>query len=159
MSSSVPVVLPAFKTLVTSALPVGSTIWTGAVMPVAQAGPGDVTGIASGVILQIISVHFDADQFAESGPTYKHEEHYNIQCSLCAWAGDDNYDQRVQDVYTAYADLSIAIGASPRLGLGADQIRLAWPRQLSLSITPDALWRSSACIDFEVQVQARVASQ
>lgn len=166
MSSSVPVVLPAFKALATTALPAGSQVWTGSVMPVQQPGPGDVTGIASGAWLQIKGIHFDADQFAEMGPTYKHEEHYNIECELCVWRGGGNYDtsvdfdQCVQDVYAVYADLTIALGNQIRLNQTDPNVpRLAWPRQLSLVIAPDALGRPSACIDFEVQVQARVTSQ
>lgn len=160
MSSSVPAAIPAFIDLATSALPQGTLVWLGTVMPVNQPGPYTVEGINAGVSLQITGVSFDEDAFAELGPNYKHEEHYNITCCLCAWAGDQDYAQRTQDVYAAYKDLSSAVGTSPTLNIPANQgtFRLAWTRQLSFTPCPDAFGRSSGVIEFEVSCQARVTS-
>lgn len=142
-------------------LPAGAQIWLGSVLPVYQATPGTVATVNSGVTLQITGVRFDSDAYAELGPTYRHEEHYNLACSLCAWSGDGSatgYAKTLQDVYAMYADLSIAISSNPTLGLTTPAPRLAWPRQLDLKIGPDPFGRPSSCIDFEVQVQARVTS-
>jgi hypothetical protein len=165
MSSSVPFAVPAFKTLATGALPLGSQIATGSVLPAFQANTGNVNAIGSAITLQIEGVHFNEDEFAELGPTYRHEEHYNIQCCLYAWAGDADYDQRLQDAYLAYDPLSVAVANAPELNLsnngtfaGGSWFRLAWTRQLDLTLVPSAQGFSTAQLTFEVQCQARVAS-
>lgn len=158
MASSVPKVIPAFKALAASALPSGSQIVFATVLPRWQAKPGDVATIGSGATLQITGIHFTQDAPGELGPLYRHEEHYSILCSLCAWAGDWDFDSRLQDAYTLYSDLSIAISSNPTLGLTTPKPRLAWPRQLDVSPGPDAFGRSGVTITFEVQVQARVES-
>ena len=127
-------------------------------MPVSQAPPGSVTGISSGITLLITGIHFLEDAFAELGPTYRHEEHYNIEASLIAWAGDINFDQRTADAYAVYADLTVAIANNPTLDLPTPAPRLAWPRQLDYIPAPTAFGQSSATISFEVEVQARVPS-
>lgn len=159
MSTSVPAVIPAFMTLATNALPSGAQVWLGTVLPANfQPGPGDVTGVTSGVTLQITGVHFLEDGFAEMGPSYRHEERYNIECSLCAWNGGppEGFAQCMTDAYAMYADLSIALANNPTLGLTTPKPRLAWPRQLDFSPSPDAFGRIAGTITFEVQVQARV---
>lgn len=160
MSSSVPAVIPAFVTLATNALPSGAQVWLGTVLPANfQSGPGDVTGVTSGVTLQITGVHFLEDMFAELGPSYRHEEHYNIECTLCAWnGGPPDFTQPMADVYAMYADLTVAVSNNPTLGLTTPKPRLAWPRQLDFSPAPDPFGRTAGTITFEVQVQARVES-
>lgn len=161
MSSSVPAVLSAYKTVATNALPVGTQIVFSSVLPAAyQAGPGDVQSVGSGVTLQVPSVHFLQDAYAELGPNYKHEERYNIMSTLCTWVGmvPDDFSQLVQDVYTCYADLSIAINSALTLGLPDPKPRIAWPRQLDMVAGPDPFGRPAATITFELEVQARVES-
>lgn len=159
MSTSVPLVLNALVSTATTALPAGSQIVLATVMPAGyMAGPGEVTGVTSGVTLEITGVRFLMDQYAELGPNYKHEEHYNIACSLIAWAGDPNFTQRMLDVYTCYADLQVAISQNMVLGLTDPVPRIAWPRQLSFTPGPDAFGRPAGTIDFEIEVQARVNS-
>jgi hypothetical protein len=160
MASSVPLVVPAFKTLAASALPVGTQIVHSTILPIYQPGPGEVSGQASGMTLQITGVHFSADEFAELGPTYRHEEHYSLLCTLIAWVGvaQDDYAQLTQDVYAAYDDLLVAISNDFTLGLTTPIPRIAWPRQLDFTTGPDAFGRPAAIITFEIQVQARVPS-
>lgn len=158
MSSSVPAVIPAFKALAISALPAGSQVWLGTTLPVNQAPPGSVTGISSGITLLITGIHFLEDEFAELGPMFRHEEHYNIEASLMAWAGDNNFDARTADAYAVYADLTVAISNNPTLNLPTPAPRLAWPRQLDYMPAPTAFGQSTATISFEVEVQARVTS-
>ena len=159
MSSSVPAVVAAFKSVATSACPAGTQIVNSTVLPAGyQAGPGEVATVNSGVTLQIKGVHFVVDQYAEMGPNYKHEEHYNILCTLCAWAGDPNFDQRMVDVYTIYADLSIAVAQNMALGLPEPKPRIAWPRQLDFTPGPDPFGRPAGTISFQIEVQARVDS-
>lgn len=158
MSSSVPAVVPAFISLAKTAFPAGAQVWFGTVMPVNQSGPGNVSGVASGITLQIPGIHFNEDEFAELGPSYRHEEHYNIEGLLTAWSGGQDYAQLLQDVYTEYANLTIALANNPTLGLNNPVPRLAWPRQLGVNPTPDAQGFASVQIQFEVEVQARVTS-
>lgn len=165
MSSSVPYSLPAFQAIAQSALRSGAYIWLGTVIGPYDSSPGDVTGVTSGITLQIAGVRFNADEFAELGPTYRHEEHYVINCTLWSWAGGTpDYAALIQDAGACYADLSIAVANAPQLEIGQNGIgtfgnfRLAWTRQLNWTPTPDPFGRAAVQIDFEVQCQARVNS-
>lgn len=159
MSSSVPVVLPALQALAASSLPQGAMVSLSTVTPAGyQPGPGDVTGVTSGVLLQLTGIRWLKDDFAVLGPNFTHEEDYSIQCVLTAWAGDPDFNQRMQDAFTIYADLSVAIGNSPRLGLTNPVPRVSWPRLLSFSPQPDPFGRPAGIINFEVRVEARVTS-
>ena len=159
MSSSVPAVLQALVSQATTALPAGSQIVMATVLPANfQAGPGEVATVSSGVTLQITGVRIAMDEFAVLGPNYTHEERYNIACTLCAWAGDPDFTQRMLDVYTIYADLSVAIANLPTLGLVTPAPRLVQTRQLGFVPGPDPFGRPAGTITFEVGVQARVQS-
>lgn len=160
MASSVPAVIPAFKTLAAAALPAGSEIWLGAVLPVYQVGPGAVSGVATGIICQLSGIRFDEDAYAELGPSYRHEEHYNISGCLISWSGGTTgtFDQCLQDAYTCYEALAVAVANNPTLGLPTPAPRLVWMRQLSVIIAPDSGGFAQAQIEWEAQVQARVTS-
>lgn len=158
MSSSVPAVIPAFMSVAKGAMSAGAQVWLSNVMPVQQPGPGTVSDVGSGITLQIHAVHFDEDEPGELGPSYRHEEHYNIQCLLTAWSGGQNFPQLLQDVYTEYDKLSVAVANNPTLGLPTPAPRLVWMRQLGLNIGPDARGFAKCEIQFEAQVQARVTS-
>lgn len=159
MSSSIPTVIQAFQSLATSALPTGAQIVMATVLPAAyQPGPGGVATVSSGVTLQIMGVHVLRDEFAVVGPPYTHEEDYSIMCSLSAWAGDPDFKQRMIDVYSMYADLTIALANNPTLGLTTPAPRIAWPRQLDFSPAPDPFGRPAGTISFEVSVESRIQS-
>lgn len=161
MSSSVPAVIPAFISLAQSALTTGAQVWFGSVMSVQQSGPGNVAQVGSGITLQIPAIHFDEDEFVVLGPSYPHEEHYNIQGMLTAWSNGVNegvYAQLLQDAYLEYGKLTVAIGNNPTLGLTTPIPRLSMPRQLGVNPTPDARGFPTVQIQFEIQVQARVPS-
>ena len=160
MSSSVPAVIPAFMTLATSALPAGAEIWLGAVLPVYQAGPGAVSGLSTGIICQISGITFDEDSYAELGPSYRHEEHYNLSGCVISWSGGTTgtFAQCLQDAYTAYSALSVAVANNPTLGLPTPAPRLVWMRQLSVAIAPDSNGFAQAQVEWEAQVQSRVTS-
>lgn len=145
MSSSVPTALPAFKAIAVAALPSNFNVAFGQIF-----GP-----YVTPQTLLITGIHFTDDEYAELGPTYRHEEHYNIECSLCSASGDNDQDGRLQEVYTLYADISVAVANNPNLTKTA---RLGWCRQLDYAPTYDAKGWSVGHLTFEVQVQARVPS-
>lgn len=161
MSSSVPAVIPAFLSLAQGALTAGAQVWFGSVAPVFQSTSGSVSGVTSGITLQVSGVHFDEDTFGEIGPNYRHEEHYNIVgCVIASGNGPPETINAtlLQDAYTEYNNLTVAVSNNPTLGLPTPAPRLAWPRQLGVVPTPAANGMPMVQIQFEIQVQARVNS-
>lgn len=160
MSHSVPLVIPALESLAISALPQGTQWWLGEVLPPFQAGPGQVENESTGIIVQIKTIHFEEDAYAELGPNFKHEEHYSIEGCVVSWSGGTwgTFDQCLQDAYTAYSMLTKAIGNNPTLGLTGIIPRIAWPRQRSVLLGPDFKGFAQAQIEFEIYVEARVPS-
>lgn len=106
--------------------------------------------------LLITGIHFTEDQYAELGPRYQHEEHYNLQCKLISAAGNDDHDSRFQEVYGFYATIQETLANNPSLN---QTCRLAWARQLDYSALSDPTkgW-SIGELSFEVQIQARANS-
>jgi hypothetical protein len=105
--------------------------------------------------LQITAIHFTEDQYAELGPRYQHEEHYNIECALSSTAGNDDELARFTETYALYDAIQIAVANHPDLN---QTVRLGWCRQLDYSPTYDPKGMSVGMLTFEVQVQARVDS-
>lgn len=145
MSSSVATAIPAFITICQNALPAGFQVALGQIF----------TPYVSPQTLLITGIHFTEDEYAELGPTYRHEEHYNIECSLCSTAGDNDQSTRLQEVYALYKDIQVAVANNPTLN---SNVRLGWCRQLDYTPTYDAKGFSVGQLSFEVQVQARVTS-
>lgn len=145
MSSSVPTALPAFQAIVAAALPAGFNV---------QLGTNFSPYITPQTLL-ITGIQFTEDQYAELGPRYQHEEHYNIECALASSAGDNDQATRLQEVYTLYKDISVAVANNPRL---SNTVRLGWCRQLDYTPGYDPKGMSVGQLTFEVQVQARVDS-
>ena len=145
MSASAPTVVPAFIAICQAALPANFQVRFGTVF-----GP-----YVAPQALQITGLHFTEDEYAELGPTYRHEEHYNIECALSSSAGDDDESSRFQEVYALYEAVSVAIANNPSLSSTA---RLGWCRQLDYSPTYDPKGMSVGVLTFEVQVQVRVTS-
>lgn len=146
MSSSVPQAVPAFVAICQAALPAGFQVKEGSIF-----GPY----IAPGALL-ITGLHFTQDAYAELGPTYRHEEHYNIMCALCTTQGNDNQGSVLATLYGFYSDISVAVANNPNL---SNTVRLGWCRQLDYSMGYDASkgW-TIGTLTFEVEVQARVNS-
>ena len=144
MSSSVPVAVPAFVAICQAALPAGFQVREGSIF-----GPY----IAPQALL-ITGIHFTADEYAELGPRYMHEEHYNIQCALSSSAGTDDQPMRLAEVYGLYSNISVAVASNPNL---TNTVRLGWCRQLDYLMTSDGKL-SIGTLTFEVQCQARVPS-
>ena len=145
MSASAPSVVPAFISLVQGALPANFQVRFGTVF-----GP-----FVAPQALLITGLHFTEDEYAELGPTYRHEEHYNIECALCSSAGNDDSFGRFTEVYALYEDISVAVANNPTLSSTA---RLGWCRQLDYTPTYDPKGMSVGMLSFEVQVQVRVTS-
>lgn len=145
MATSVTAALPAYMSLVQGALPTGFLVKFGTVF-----GP-----YVAPQALLLTGIHFTEDQYAELGPRYQHEEHYNIECALCSSAGNDDEMARFNETYALYEDISVAIANHPDLN---QTVRLGWCRQLDYSPTYDPKGMSVGMLTFEVQVQARVDS-
>src|SRR5215469_12663749 len=150
MASSVPLAVPAFMTLCQNALPTGFVVQLGTIF-----GP-----YVPQQALLITGVHFTKDEYAELGPTYRHEENYNIACELIYSEGDANQPVAIQSVYALYQDISVAIANNPALPnppSTTGTVRLGWCRQLDYSPSFDATkgW-TTGTLSFEVECQARV---
>jgi hypothetical protein len=143
VSSSVPLAVPAFKDIATAALPGGTYVWTGK----------QLSRFISPVNLQICQVQFHEDAYAELGPSFRHEEHYDIICELKVFYGDGDFDQRLQDAYAYYALITSAVFNNPTLN---STVRLAWTRQEQFTPEADAFGKTMGCLDFAVECQARV---
>lgn len=105
----------------------------------------------------ITGITWNQDAYAELGPTYRHEEHYNLECAMWSAYGDSDQDARMDEVMdTMYVPLQIAIASNPTLN---GTVRLAWCRLLDYSPTHDPMkgWAIGS-LTFEVQCQARVNS-
>jgi hypothetical protein len=145
MSSSVPTVLPQFISIVTAALPAGFQVFEG----------NQMQPYVAPQTLMITGVRFTKDDPAEISPVYRHEEAYAIKCSLCSAAGDPNQAARMQETFSLYADVSIAIASNPTLN---STCRVAWTKQLGYKPTWDAKSFSVGQLDFECNVTVRVNS-
>lgn len=145
MSSSVPNAVPAFISIATAALPSGFQVKEGQIF-----GP-----YISPQALLVTGLHFTQDAYAELGPNYRHEEHYNISCVLCASIGTDDQATMIGTIYGLYSDIQIAVANNPDLN---ETVRLAWCRQLDYMMGYDANGKTVGTLSFEVQCQARVTS-
>lgn len=154
MSSSVPIALPAFITLAESVLPANTSVIF---------NPTPPPFIAQQMLL-ITGIRFTQDAYAELGPNYRHEEHYNINCCLFQTGGMYNDQGSVQALvgttYDIYDDLTVAIAQNPTLDIAQDTIgfRIAWTRQLSYMPSIDSKGMAFAALSFEVYCEARVLS-
>lgn len=145
MSSSVPTVLPQFIAIVTAALPAGFQVFEGTQMQ----------PFVAPQTLMITGVRFTKDDPAEISPVYRHEEAYAILCSLVSSAGDPDQASRMQEAFTLYKDISIAVASQPTLN---GTCRVAWTKQLGYKPTMTANSMSLGQVDFQVNVTVRVDS-
>lgn len=153
MASSVPLAVPAFISLCQGALPASFTVKLGTIF-----GP-----YVPPQALLITGVHFTEDAYAELGPSYRHEEHYNIACALTvSQGGPDDEPDLMQSVYALYEDVSVAVANNPTLPTPQNTtgtVRLGWCRQLDYEPTYDAVKAMmQGVLTFEVECQARVTS-
>lgn len=144
MSSSAPLAVPAFMSIAAAALPAGFQVRYAVRM-------GAFIGAQS---LLVTGVKFSADEIAQLGPVYTHEEHYNIAASLCSFAGNDDEASRMGEVYALYNALGVAVNSQPTLN---GTVRVAWLSQIGYEPTYDMKGASVGVLDFEVQCQARVS--
>jgi hypothetical protein len=148
MAASVPTAIPALTSIFQGALPDNFQVGLGQVF----------TPYIAPQTLLITGIHFTEDEYAEMAPTYKHEEHYNVQCCLISTAGDNGYDaqaSRLQEVYTLYQGIQVAVANNPNI---SNTVRLGWCRQLDYMPSADIKGMSAGVLNFEVEIQARVTS-
>lgn len=145
MSSAAPGALQQFMSIASAALPAGFQVRFDT-----QFNP-----YVAPQTLLITGIHFDQDEIAVMDPTYPHEEHFNLNCSLASTAGSDDTISLLTGTYALYADISIAVANNPRLN---NTVRVAWTRQLDYTPTHDAKGLFVGQLDFEVACQARSLS-
>lgn len=145
MSSSVPTVLPQFIAIATAALPTGFQVFEGTTLQ----------PYVSPQTLMITGVRFTKDAPAEISPVYRHEEAYAILCSICSSAGNPDQASRMQEAFTLYKDVSVAIANNPNLN---NTCRVAWCKQTGYKPTTDQKGFSIGQVSFEVNIQVRVDS-
>jgi hypothetical protein len=157
MASSVPSVIPAFISLIQGALPANAQVALGTTFTIPAAE-------ATTAVL-VSAVRFTQDEYAELGPTYRHEEHYDIICCLYNTGGmyqdEPGLSALMVATYALYNDISVAVATNPTLGLtlgGGSSFRLGWCRQLEYDPAFDITGRSFGKLDFEVECQARMVS-
>jgi hypothetical protein len=114
MSSSIPGAVNYFMNLAVNVLPSGTTVWFGKAQTVYTAP----------VTLQVPGITHITHDWAELGSQYKVEEAYRIQCQMITYAGDLNFLQRMNDVFSNLKLLTVALAADYSLG---QNVRLCLP--------------------------------
>jgi hypothetical protein len=127
-----------------TALP-NATVWFG--KPLAM--------YTSPITLQVLAVHTGDQQVATLGPEYKREETYEIQCVLTSFAGDNDYVSRMDEVYSSFSLLTVAIGNNPTLN---QSVRFSEIRTFEYIPDADAKGMTLGSLSFTVACQARITS-
>lgn len=145
MASSIPGAIEQFIVVATAALP--STF---------QVREGSIYGPNIGQQSVLIGdVTVTMDTWAELGPNYRHEEHFDIQCVLSSAAGNDDAPSRLNETYSLYNDISVAVANNPTLN---NAVRVSYCRQLKYSPLPTSQGWSMGTLNFEVCCEQRVTS-
>lgn len=145
MPTSIPQAVPAFISIAQAALP--STVQ---VRFAQRFGPF----IAPQTLL-ITNVRITKDDFAELGPTYRHEEHFAIECTMCSAVGNDDEATRMLEVFNNYSLVSVAVANNPTLN---NTVRVCHCQQIDYGPTYDPKGFSVGELTFAVDCEARVTS-
>lgn len=145
MASSVPQAIPQLIAIMSAALPEGFQV----------SFDTRFNPFVAPQTLLITGIRFTKDEYAEMSPNYRHEEWYNVSCSLSGSAVGAEQTALLLQVYSLYSDISVAIANNPNLN---NTVRLAWSRQNDFSPTGDSKGMNIGLLTFEVQIQARVDS-
>ena len=145
MPTSVPQAVPAFISIAQAALPTGFQVRFAT-----RFGP-----FISPQTLLITNVRVTKDDYGELGPTYRHEEHFQIECSLCSAAGNDDEATRMLEVFNLYSLISVAVANNPMLN---NTVRVSHCQQIDYGPTYDAKGWSVGELTFAVDCEARVTS-
>lgn len=106
------------------------------------------------ITLQILSV--EGDQVpAELGPTYKREETYSIMCDLVSFAGDQLYVNRLSEVMTSFALITVAIANNPTLN---SAVRFAEVGDFVFTAHADNKGMSLGSLTFAIRCSQRISS-
>lgn len=97
---------------------------------------------------------------AELGPNYKREETYAIKCKISVFSGSGangatDFLARMNDVFTVWKALEIAVANDPTLG---GNVRFAEFGDMAYEPTTDGSGRATGCITWCVRCQQRVTS-
>lgn len=154
MASAVPAAVNNFMTLATAVLPttectiVLSSFWPKYTAP---------------LTFRIIGVS-DDQEWNELGPNYKREEAFNIMGELTTWAGDQDTVTRMNDVWTYWNLLEVAVGNDPQLtgvvgGTGhAGAVRVAEFKNINFTPEASANGGSIGKITFSLACKQRITT-
>jgi hypothetical protein len=144
MSSSIPSAVPYFLDLAQTALGDQATVSFGK----------ELSLFSAPITLQVIQIVGDQAP-AELGPNYRREETYSMQCSLTAYAGDQDLVARLTEAMAAFGLVEVAVANDASLG---GTVRFAQCGNFVFQSGADAQGQSIGTLAFDVRCQARVNS-
>ena len=144
MASSIPAALTNLIQILTAALPATTQVNVGPELP----------RYVAPQTLEILGVTGDQAWAEMSGPNYKREETFAIQCKLTSWAGDQDWESRFQEALVLFDVVSVAVGTNMTLN-GAVRLCEVGSLDLVPMLTKEG---SAAGFLFSVHASQRIQS-
>lgn len=126
-------------------LPAGALVTFGKYLPAYEAS----------ITFQVTGVRVNEDNIAELGPSYRHEEDFDIEAILAIWAGDNDQLQRFDDVFTNYNLIETTIANNPTLN---GNVRVAVVSKGDYTPDQDAAGNTVGELSININCTQRVAS-
>ncbi len=89
------------------------------------------------------------------GPDFQREETYEIECLLTCFAGDPDFWGRMDDVFSMFELVTVAVGNNPTLN---QSVRFAEIKQFEYIPDADSNGMTLGSLSFSVACQARISS-
>jgi hypothetical protein len=144
--SAIPGALVQALAIATAALPAGTTVYFGAVLP-----------YTTPLTLQITEITGD-QKVAELGTQYRREETFSLVCTLSVYQGGapmPDFSPMLTDLMTQFNVLALAIGNNPTLN---GTVRFAEVGNFLIDPQTDENGFSAVSLDFSIRCQQRVTS-
>lgn len=144
MASSIPGAVAYYKALATTALPATAQVFMAR----------ELQAYVAPVTLQITGITGD-QEWATLAPDLQREETYSILCCLTTYQGDADFDSRLQEAFTNFELITLALGNDPTLG---GHVRLCTVGDFNVVPEGDVKGQSICQLDFAVRCEQRVSS-
>lgn len=144
MATSIPGAVAYFLTLAQGALPADAVVAFQKELPLYSAP----------ITLQVVGITGDQEP-AELGPNYRREEVYSINCTMTAYAGDQDFQARMVEAFAAFELVAVAVGRDASLG---QNVRYAEVGNFLFEPEADSKGQSIGQLTFDIRCSARVAS-